>query len=491
MAEDKLAVKIEIDTSSVDKAVKKLQTINFGLEPKGGSGGMIGKLNSMMDRLTAPMEKFATKMAMSSVPTMGGETGMGMGDLLGLVGGLGEGLMATLGPIAGIALIAKGIMDAVKPILDIITMVVAILVLPLSMLLQSIVRPLLMYLFKFLLFAMGGLKTIIGFILGDGKLMGEGMKDMGIALGGDLGKALIQAGTQAAGGEGGTSGRVGLFQIPDLGKVIGDALSGVTPEKLLGWLFPVVPLASGLIDFIFKNAAPSAEDIIKALFPNGIKLPDFAPLANYGADVLKGTMETLGKGWDVLSDVGNQVVTAMREKLDAGWDVLVAIGSWVLSGIEGKLTEAWTYISGLGMWAWNGLTKVITTAWDYLTTNKLGQTIFDGLKSAIDAAIAAAKRLLDNIVASLNPFGGSPKSGDDMVISPGGDIISTNPSDFIIATKDPSSLAGGKGGNITIGGVYVTIQGSADKNDIKNGIREAFHELELDLKRAGYAASST
>ena len=50
----------------------------------------------------------------------------------------------------------------------------------------------------------------------------------------------------------------------------------------------------------------------------------------------------------------------------------------------------------------------------------------------------------------------------DAIITPGGQVIQTNPSDYLIATKTPGALCGG-GGGITIninGGNYLDSQGA-------------------------------
>ena len=84
--------------------------------------------------------------------------------------------------------------------------------------------------------------------------------------------------------------------------------------------------------------------------------------------------------------------------------------------------------------------------------------------------------------------GGSTTKTTDAVIAPGGNVISTDPADYLIATKNPADLAGK--GSITIGDISITIQGSASKSDAKDIAEEVWHELELNLKRLGYASFS-
>lgn len=58
---------------------------------------------------------------------------------------------------------------------------------------------------------------------------------------------------------------------------------------------------------------------------------------------------------------------------------------------------------------------------------------------------------------------GSEKSVNDAIISPKGDIITTHPDDYLIATKNPQSLAGGGGGvNVVINYPFVLNRNGAD-----------------------------
>jgi hypothetical protein len=81
-------------------------------------------------------------------------------------------------------------------------------------------------------------------------------------------------------------------------------------------------------------------------------------------------------------------------------------------------------------------------------------------KEAIEKEIAMYKKLAEainsvrgsNTVGEFNHNMGNVTSVNDAIISPNGNIISTHPDDYLIATKDPSSLSGGGGTTINISG---------------------------------------
>lgn len=61
--------------------------------------------------------------------------------------------------------------------------------------------------------------------------------------------------------------------------------------------------------------------------------------------------------------------------------------------------------------------------------------------------------------------GGSTGKVDDAIITPNGDVIRTNPNDYLIATKNPSALGGGSGSsnvNVTINGGLITEEVARD-----------------------------
>jgi prophage DNA circulation protein len=82
-----------------------------------------------------------------------------------------------------------------------------------------------------------------------------------------------------------------------------------------------------------------------------------------------------------------------------------------------------------------------------------------GLMDWISAKISQIMGVLTGAVNKVKSLGSgainlakSVVGVNDAIISPKGDIITTHPDDYIIATKNPKSLGGGGGVNITITG---------------------------------------
>ncbi len=77
---------------------------------------------------------------------------------------------------------------------------------------------------------------------------------------------------------------------------------------------------------------------------------------------------------------------------------------------------------------------------------------FNALISTIKSLIATAEKIGGNILGSIGGAISNIFKVNDAVISPSGNVISTHPDDYLIATKDPSSLVGGGGVTVNLNG---------------------------------------
>lgn len=121
-----------------------------------------------------------------------------------------------------------------------------------------------------------------------------------------------------------------------------------------------------------------------------------------------------------------KVLTAAAAILSTILDVVTSIVKYFTEKLTGAIEGATA--------AWVGLTKGLTT-------------VIDALKSVYDwgrKAVAMASEALGL------KGGKKEKKVDDAVISPNGDIVSTNPKDWLIATQNPQLLGGGGGQSITV-----------------------------------------
>ena len=101
----------------------------------------------------------------------------------------------------------------------------------------------------------------------------------------------------------------------------------------------------------------------------------------------------------------------------------------------------------------------------------IGIFIWDTLKNIFTDAFEPLKDIgiwIKNKIQSLLGIGGgTSKTVNDAIITPNGDIIRTNPSDYLIATKDPGSLGGNGGRNATIN---VNINGGLITDEVARDI---------------------
>lgn len=92
---------------------------------------------------------------------------------------------------------------------------------------------------------------------------------------------------------------------------------------------------------------------------------------------------------------------------------------------------------------------------------------FDILINKIKDVVETAKEIGGNVLGAIGSAVGKIFNVDDAVIAPNGNVISTHPDDYLIATKDPSSLGGGGGTfNININGAVFTQDAARTLGDL-------------------------
>ncbi|MFA6158901.1 MAG: hypothetical protein WC763_04765 [Candidatus Paceibacterota bacterium] len=93
-------------------------------------------------------------------------------------------------------------------------------------------------------------------------------------------------------------------------------------------------------------------------------------------------------------------------------------------------------------------------------------------KFANKFGLSSLSKALSGIGGSVSNFLGGARV-DDAIISPDGKIITTHPDDYLIATKDPHSLAGNGGG------VTINVYGDVSGQDLIDKVKRA---LAMDIK---------
>lgn len=214
-------------------------------------------------------------------------------------------------------------------------------------------------------------------------------------------------------------------------------------------------------------------------------------LTNYKS-ILSTTGETVS-GWLSQLDQNTGLVTLLKE----AWDNLVFVYE---NSLKPALEELWVALQpympflkelakvfgtmlviaiGAVILVVSALLTALTGLITFITksvTKTLNSVagVFDTITTAIskvidkvDKAYSSFKKLVSLAKDAggdwISKAIGKVFSVDDAIISPDGNIITTHPDDYIIATKDPSSLMGGGGINITISGNTLLDSRSAEK----------------------------
>jgi TP901 family phage tail tape measure protein len=159
---------------------------------------------------------------------------------------------------------------------------------------------------------------------------------------------------------------------------------------------------------------------------------------------------------------------------------MVAVGAWWAVNWQENIETV--------KWAWQGFKDFFIGIWEsikhYFTDVWAGIKII--FNEAIDGMIKRIQPLIDlinRVVSGAKSIGSTVVNGvksvgktigvNDAIISPQGDVITTHPDDYLIATKDPHSLAGNGGG------VTVNVYGDVSGQDLIEKVKRA---LAMDIK---------
>jgi tape measure domain-containing protein len=149
--------------------------------------------------------------------------------------------------------------------------------------------------------------------------------------------------------------------------------------------------------------------------------------------------------------------------------------------IELKTKEVWQRIKDYLYQTYDGVRLIIKEKWDAI--GKYFSDIWDGIKSTFRSAIdwimdklSPLLNALDKVKGGISSIGGIIGSGfsavgkaigvNDAIISPNGNVITTHPDDYLIATKNPGSL----GGSGIVVNVYGDVSGQELVDKVSEGI---------------------
>jgi hypothetical protein len=170
--------------------------------------------------------------------------------------------------------------------------------------------------------------------------------------------------------------------------------------------------------------------------------------------------------WQIIVAAWNAFWTTVKNTAMSALAWLFNLFGTNLAQIQAAWNAVWTAVGTFFENIWGGIRTSAESAIDYIMSKVQGfvswaQGILGPILGAINA-VGSAASVFGKGVASVVSSAASVLNVHDAIITPGGQVIQTDPADYLFATKTPGSLGGGSGG-ITIninGGSYLD-QGGA------------------------------
>jgi len=253
-------------------------------------------------------------------------------------------------------------------------------------------------------------------------------------------------------------------------------LADVFLEDLLPAIQPLIPI----IGEFLASAITSLTPIIMRLVPLLMRFIEFTTLL---FDALMPLLEPLSEITfellDVLIDVLFELLPSIQalippiiKLLQALVPLIPPLGEILVMFAE-MITNQIPYLIPLI----NGLVKALTWFFDKVAAGiDFVKTLVGWIKSLVDILQKAMSGVSNFVGGALSGvFGGKSKSVNDAIIKPNGEIITTHPDDYLIATKTPETLGGSSGRSfyITIENIYGVDPSQISEalvNELKNKI---------------------
>lgn len=339
----------------------------------------------------------------------------GIGALVGLIGGLA----ASMGSVQGLLQVLGGLLNSlVAPFVPILIGLLK----PVLVVLQVLMR----YMLKFFMDPVGNLKKALEAITGVvAKLLGLDPSEL--------------------------NGYVTSF-LAAIDNIVG-VFTGVK-DFLVGVFTGDFKKAWGGLKAIWTNAIQYIGNMLSA----GIELLalPFKAIANqidqvFGTDFL-GQINLMIA---ILKEAISFLVSFFTGDWKGAWESLKKIGGLLLDLLVKIFQNTFQVLKTFGTWVWNGLVAALTAGFNIL--KNLGQWIMNKIKEKFG-------------------FGGNTKttSVGDAVITPQGQVVKTDPNDYLIATKTPGNLGGG---NV----INITVEGSMNEEVLE----QMTSKLRMELTRMG------
>jgi hypothetical protein len=205
----------------------------------------------------------------------------------------------------------------------------------------------------------------------------------------------------------------------------------------------------------------------------------------------------------IVSQLMGKVGTYVGDALFADGKGFFAKGGTLEKGFNdfANLVNVLLFSDGLGFFAKGGMLetgfKIITTVLDGILFSNP-----DSLKNRLLQGFTDTVNGLNNVIKTVDKFAGAVSRifsaipvellkaflpVTDAVITPSGQVIQTDPADYLFATKHPENLARGGGGN-TIN-INISSPSFRDDRDLDDLVDKIQRKLEMNLKRGGNYAT--
>jgi phage-related protein len=169
--------------------------------------------------------------------------------------------------------------------------------------------------------------------------------------------------------------------------------------------------------------------------------------------------------WQAISDFFTGLWNTLHTFIQMQWDWIIKTFTDSLGAVNTVWNAVWGGVSTFFEGIWSGIKSSLSSALSFLQTTiqsfvSWATGVFAPVMSAVNAIGGAASGFLNaakGAVGAAVNLGSSITNIHDAIITPGGQVIQSDPADYLIATKTPGSLMGGRGGS---GGISITIQGN-------------------------------
>ena len=260
--------------------------------------------------------------------------------------------------------------------------------------------------------------------------------------------------------------------------------------KLVAAIFGIVAAVTGL------TAVVAALALATVAF-SAVAWPVVAIVVGIGIAI--GALIAVGvllyQHWDEMKAKMVEVFTYIGFFFQAFWENLTAVGTFAINLLVGSVitilntlvpgwqtaltaiitawNTAWKSIGDFFTGIWDGIKTSIGTAIDYVIgkineliakASEIAGKVLGPIQSAVSAVGGAASGIgksIGSAISSVASTGAKAVSVHDAVVTPSGQVIHTDPADYLFATKTPDSLRGGSNIIINInGGTYLDSNGA-------------------------------